>query len=48
MENRDFIEFQGIKFFWHPFSNYYLASQCGKILSLKQKGKKNFEISIKF
>ena len=40
MENRDFIEFQGIKFFWHPYFKYYLASNCGKILSLKQKEKK--------
>ena len=34
-EDRDFIEFQGIKFFWHPKYKYYLASKCGKILSLK-------------
>ena len=39
-EDREYIEFQGIKFYWHPFSNYYLARKCGKILSLKQKEKK--------
>ena len=48
MPKRDFIKFQGIKFFWHPFSNYYLASCCGKILSLKCNKKrilKLFQIS---
>ena len=40
MEDRDFIEFENIKFYWHPFSKYYLASKCGKILSLKQKEKR--------
>ena len=35
MENRDFIEFQNIKFYFHPYHKYYLASKCGKILSLK-------------
>ena len=40
MTNRDFIEFQDIKFFWHPFTKYYLASKCGKILSLKRREKK--------
>ena len=35
MYNRKYIKYQDIKFFWHPFSNYYLASRCGKILSLK-------------
>ena len=35
MDNRKYIKYQDIKFFWHPFSNYYLASRCGKILSLK-------------
>ena len=38
-EERDFIEFKNIKFYWHPFSKYYLASKCGKILSLKYKKK---------
>ena len=36
-EEREYLEFQGIKFYWHPFSKYYLASKCGKILSLKYK-----------
>ena len=40
MPKRDFIKFQGIKFFWHPFHKDYLASKCGKILSLKQKEKR--------
>ena len=40
MENREFLEFQDINFFWHPFSKYYLASRCGKILSLKRKEKR--------
>ena len=40
MTNQEFIEFQEIKFFYHPFSKYYLASICGKILSLKRREKK--------
>ena len=40
MKDQEFIEFQNIKFFWHPFSKYYLASKCGKILSLKYKEKR--------
>ena len=40
MINQDFIEFQDIKFFCNPFSKYYLASKCGKILSLKRKEKR--------
>ena len=47
MTNRDFIEFQNIKFFWHPFSKYYLASRCGKILSLKRKEKKILKLNKK-
>ena len=39
-EDRDFIEFKNIKFFWHPYHKDYLASRCGKILSLKRKEKK--------
>ena len=39
-EEREYLEFQGIKFYWHPFSKYYLASKCGKILSLKWNKKK--------
>ena len=40
MEDQDFIEFQEIKFFWHPYHKDYLASKCGKILSLKYKEKR--------
>ena len=40
MVNKDFIKFQDIKFYWHPKYKYYLASKCGKILSLKQKEKR--------
>ena len=39
-EEREYIKFQEIKFYWHPFSKYYLASKCGKILSLNQKEKR--------
>ena len=39
-EDRDFIEFQGIKFYWHPKYKYYLASRCGQILSLKWNKKR--------
>ena len=35
-----FIEFQDIKFFWHPWHKDYLASKCGKILSLKWNKKR--------
>ena len=44
-EDREYIKFQDIKFFWHPFSNYYLASRCGKILSLKQKEKRILKLN---
>ena len=40
MKDQDFIEFQEIKFFWHPYHKDYLASKCGKILSLKYKEKR--------
>ena len=40
MKDQDFIEFQEIKFFFHPFRKDYLASKCGKILSLKYKEKR--------
>ena len=39
-EDRDFIEFKNIKFFFHPYHKDYLASKCGKILSLKWGKKK--------
>ena len=38
-EDRDFIEFKNIKFYWHPKYKYYLASRCGQILSLKRNKK---------
>ena len=40
MDNQDFIEFQDIMFYKHPKYKKYLASKCGKILSLKGKEKK--------
>ena len=40
MSNREYVKYQGIKFFFHPFYKDYLASKCGKILSLKRKEKK--------
>ena len=40
MTNRAFIEYQDIKFFWHPWHKDYLASKCGKILSLKWNKKR--------
>ena len=39
-EDREYIEFQNIKFFYHPYYKYYLASKCGKILSLKWNKKR--------
>ena len=40
MTNREYIEFKDIKFYFHPYHKDYLASRCGKILSLKQKEKR--------
>ena len=40
MEDQEFIEFQEIKFFFHPYHKEYLASKCGKILSLKWNNKR--------
>ena len=40
MSNREYVKYQGIKFFWHPFYKDYLASKCGKILSLKRNKKR--------
>ena len=39
-EEREYIKFQEIKFYFHPKYKYYLASRCGQILSLKQKEKR--------
>ena len=44
---RDYVKFQGIKFYWHPFSKFYLASRCGKILSLKRKEKRILKFHIR-
>ena len=46
MDNREYIKFKDIKFFWHPKYKYYLASKCGKILSLKQKEKKILKLDL--
>ena len=46
MANQEFLEFQNIKFYWHPKYKYYLASRCGKILSLKQKEKRILKLRI--
>ena len=40
MSNRKYVKYQGIKFYRHPFSEEYLASKCGKILSLKWNKKR--------
>ena len=39
MEDQDFIEFQNIKFYFHPIYNRYAASKDGQVLSLKRKKK---------
>ena len=46
MINQDFIEFQDIMFYKHPKYKKYLASKCGKILSLKRKEKKILKLNI--
>ena len=46
MSNREYIEFENVKFYWHPFSKYYLASKCGKILSLKRKEKRILKLIV--
>ena len=40
------IEFQNILFFSHPKYKKYLASRCGKILSLKRKEKKILKLCL--
>ena len=47
MTNREYIEFKDIKFYYHPKYKYYLASRCGKILSLKRKKKKILKLCLK-
>ena len=44
MSNREYVKYQGIKFFFHPFIKDYLASRCGKILSLKWNKKRILKI----
>ena len=46
MTNREYVKYQGINFYWHPFTKYYLASRCGKILSLKQKEKRILKLDL--
>ena len=40
MTKREYIKYQGIKFYFHPYHKDYLASRCGKILSLKWNKKR--------
>ena len=40
MSSREYVNYQDIKFYWHPKYKYYLASRCGKILSLKRNKKR--------
>ena len=40
MDNRKYIKYQDIKFYWHPKYKYYLASKNGKILSIKWNKKR--------
>ena len=47
MTKRDFIKFQNIKFFWHPYHKDYLASRYGKILSLKWNKKKILKLCLR-
>ena len=44
MTNRKYIEFENVKFYWHPKYKYYLASRCGQILSLKWNKKRILKI----
>ena len=46
-EDRNFIEFKNIKFYWHPKYKYYLASRCGQILSLKRNKKRILRFHIR-
>ena len=45
MTNREYIEFQEIKFFWHPYHKEYLVSKCGQILSLKWNKKRILKLN---
>ena len=46
MANQEFLEFKNIKFYWHPFSKYYLASKSGQILSLKWNKRRILKLNI--
>ena len=45
-EEREYIKFQEIKFYWHPKYKYYLARRCGKILSLKRNKKRILKLKV--
>ena len=42
---REYVKYQGIKFYRHPKYEKYLASRCGQILSLKRKEKKILKLN---
>ena len=46
MTNREFLEFQNIKFYYHPYHKEYLASKCGQILSLKWNKTKLLKLQV--
>ena len=47
MVNKEIIKFQDIMFYKHPKYKKYLASKCGKILSLKRKEKRILKLHIR-
>ena len=47
MTNREYVKYQDIKFYFHPYHKYYLASKCGKILSLKWNKTKLMKLQIR-
>ena len=47
MTNREYVKYQDIKFYFHPYHKYYLASKCGKILSLKWNKTKLLKLQIR-
>ena len=46
MDNREYVKYQGIKFYGHPFSEDYLASKNGKILSIKWNKRRILKLNI--
>ena len=46
MTNREYVKYQGIKFYRHPFSENYLASKNGKILSIKWNKRRILKLNI--